>query len=85
MLIYQSNANSDVGNEINSNTEVLKSNRCDYDEAYILAKGDIIVTAVPATQVSFKNCAPFTKCTTRIDGTITDDAEDLHLVMPITI
>ena len=35
------------------------------------------------TQVSFKNCAPFTKCVTKIDGATTDDAEDLDLVMPI--
>ena len=35
------------------------------------------------TQVSFKNCAPFTKCITKIDGATIDDAEDLDLVMPI--
>ena len=28
--------------------------------------GDIIVTAAPATQVSFKICAPFTKCNIKI-------------------
>ena len=31
----QSNANYDVGNEINYNTEVLKSNLCDYNNTYI--------------------------------------------------
>ena len=30
-----------------------------------------------------KNCAPFTICITRIDGTTIDDAEDLDLVMPM--
>ena len=34
-------------------------------------------------QVSFKNCAPFTKCITKIDGTTIDDAEDLDSVMPM--
>ena len=34
-----------------------------------------------ATQVAFKNCAPFSKCITKIDGTTTDDAEDLNFVM----
>ena len=29
-----------------------------------------------ATQIAFKNCAPFTKCITKIDGTTIDDAED---------
>ena len=79
----QSNANYDVGNEIIYNTEVLKSNLCDYNDAYILVRMDIIVTVAPATQVAFKNCAPFTKCITiiKVDGTTIDDAEDLDLVM----
>ena len=45
-------------------------------------RGDDTVTADPETQVAFKNCAPFTKCITKIDGTAIDDAEDLNLVMP---
>ena len=60
--------------------EVLKSNLCDYNDAYILVKGDIIVPTAPERQVAFKNCAPFTKCITKIDRTIIDDAEDLDLV-----
>ena len=46
-------------------------------------KGDITVIAAPTTQASFKNCAPFTKCITQVDGTTIDDAEDLDLVMPM--
>ena len=58
----QSNANYDAGNEIVYNIEVLKSNLCDYNSACILVRGAIITfTAAPTTQVSFKNCAPFTK------------------------
>ena len=44
----QSNANYDVGNEIIYNTEILKSNLCDFNDAYILGKGDITVTAASA-------------------------------------
>ena len=40
-----------VGNEIIYNTEVSKSNRCDYNDAYILVRGGITVTAATATQV----------------------------------
>ena len=40
-------------------------------------------TAAPATQTSFQNCAPFTKYIAKIDGTATDDAEDLDWVMSI--
>ena len=46
-------------------------------------KGDVTVTAAPATQVTFKNCASFTKCITNIDETTIDDVEDLELVMPM--
>ena len=79
----QSNPSYDVGNEIVYNTEVLKFNLCDYNDAYILAKGDITVIAAPPLKLSFKNCAPFTKCITKIDGATIDDAEDLNLVMPM--
>ena len=63
-------------------TEVLKSNLCNYKDAYILVRGDITAAAGHATQVAFKNCAPFTNCMTKINGTTIDDAEDLlDLVM----
>ena len=78
---YQSNENYNVGNEIIYDTEVLKSNLCDYNDAYILVTGTITVTAAPAIQVSFKSCASFTKCITKINGTTIDGAEDLDLVM----
>ena len=45
----QSNANYDAENEIIYNIEVLKSNFCDYNDAYILVRGDITVTAAPTT------------------------------------
>ena len=78
-----SKSNYGAGNDIIYNTEVLKSNLCGYNDAYILVKGDITVRANPATQVAFKNCAPFTKCITKVDETTIDDAEDLDLVMPM--
>ena len=78
-----SNSNYAAANEITYNTEILKSNISDYNDAYILVTGDITVVAATATQVAFKNCAPFTKCITKIDGTTIDDAEDLDLVMPM--
>ena len=78
-----SKTNYDVGNEIIYNTEVLKSNLCDYNYSYILVRGDITVTAAPETKVAFKNSTPFTKCITKIDGTTIDDTEDLDLVVPI--
>ena len=46
----QSNAIYDVRNEIIYNTEVLKSNLCDYDNAYILVRGNITITWHQVTQ-----------------------------------
>ena len=56
------NANYDLGNEIIYNTEVLKSNLCDFNDAYILIRGDVIVKGHCVTHLAFKNCAPFIKC-----------------------
>ena len=53
--------NYDVGNGIIYNTEVLKANLCDYNNAYILVRGDITIIVHQKTQVAFKNCVPFTK------------------------
>ena len=33
--------------------------------------------------VIFKNCAPFTKCISRINGTDIDNAQDIDIVMPM--
>ena len=38
-----SNSNNAAANEITYNTEILKSNLCDYNDAYILVTGDITV------------------------------------------
>ena len=79
----QSNPNHDAGNEIVYNT-VLKSNLCDFNDAYILVRGDVVTRAHNnLTPVAFTNCAPFIKCITKIDGATIDDAEDLDLVTPM--
>ena len=49
-------------------------------------RGDIITTVHKnPISVAFKNCGPFIKCITKIDGTTIDDADDLDLVMLIYI
>ena len=76
----QSNANYDAENEIIYKTEVLKSNFCDYNDAYIIVTGGITVVWGPTTQVALKTCAPSINFTAKIDGTIYD-AEELDLAM----
>ena len=63
----QSKGNYSHKNPIKFLTSLLESSLCDYSDAYILVTGNI--TATPnnaATQVEFKNCAPFKKCRTKI-------------------
>ena len=70
--------------EIKFLTSSLESSLCDYSDAYILVTGNI--TATPnnaATQVVFKNCAPFEKCRTEINETFVDDAQHINIAMPM--
>ena len=78
----QNNIEYDEGYENDSSikfeAQVIKSNTCDYSNAYILVTGDIRATGGNAnTNVTFKNWTPFTKCVTwnksNIFKTLTDD------------
>ena len=80
-----------VNSQIKFKTTMLKSNLCDYSDAYILVQGTISVnnTAVAGAanntnrKVVFKNCAPFTNCITKINNTQIDNAKDIDIVMPM--
>ena len=51
----ESNANYDIENEIIYYTKVSKSNLCDYNDAYILVRGNIITMRCNnPTQVAIK-------------------------------
>ena len=74
-------------------TPMLRSNLCDYSDAYILVKGTITVTAPGAKNgannirdkrnrpLILKNNAPFVSCITSINGELIEDADDLDIVM----
>ena len=65
-------------------TKVIKSNLCDYSDAYILVTGDITATGGDAnTKVAFKNCAPFTEWVTHINDGHVDNANNLDILMPM--
>ena len=77
----QSNTSYAIRHEIIYSTEVLKSNPCNFNDDYILVRGDItILGRYAAIQVTVKNCGTFTKCNPKPDGTTTDDVEDLDLL-----
>ena len=74
-------------------TPMLRSNLCDYSDAYILVKGTITVTAPGANNdannirdkrnrpLILNNNAPFASCITRINVELIEDADDLDMVM----
>ena len=61
---------------------IIKSNLCDYSDAYILVTGDITETGDHEnTKVAFKNCASFTKCVTQINDEHADNPDGLDIVI----
>ena len=83
-----------VNSQIKFKTAMLKSSLCDYSDAYVLAKEKITIVVagndVAAREadeknkgVVFKNCAPFTNCTSEINNTQIDNAKDIDIVMPM--
>ena len=80
------------GSNINFKTTMVRSNLCDYADAYILVKGTITITgagddaaAREADErnkgVTFKKCAPFAKYISRINNKDIDTAQDIDIVM----
>ena len=73
---------------------MLGSNLCGYADTYIPVKETVANNGAGDNDaekrldernkgVIFKNCAPFNKCITRINGTKIDNAQDIDLVMPM--
>ena len=73
---------------------MLRSNLCDYSDAYILVKGTITVAAPGNNNdankirdkrnrpVILENNAAIVSCITRINGELIEDANDLDIVIP---
>ena len=67
---------------------MLRSDLCDYSDAYVWVKGTITVTN-PNNNANFdrrltlKNNAPFISCVSKINGELVENAEDLDIVIPM--
>ena len=89
----ESKGNYSDENPIKFLTNSLESSLCDYSDAYILVAGNITVTRRnaanedialnAATQVVFKNCAPFKNCRTEINDTFVEYADFINIKMPM--
>ena len=71
-------------------TLMLRSNLCDYSDAYIVVKGTVDLLAAAKNkndkaekEVEFKNNAPFWSCISKTNNTLIDNAEDLNIVAPM--
>ena len=83
----------DENKSIRFKTHMLRSDLCDYADAYILIKGTITVNGVANGEeneiirrnrkIILKNNAPFVSCITRINNEFIEDADDLDIVMPM--
>ena len=78
------------GGVCNTNKQImLRSDLCDYSDAYLVVKGIITVSAEERDrdernrQVISKNNAPFISCISKINGTLIENAEDLDILMPM--
>ena len=81
-----------TSNDFKFKTTMLRSNLCNYADAYIHVKGRIKISGAGDNDtakrigernkgVIFKNCAPFTKCISRINNADIDTAQDIDIVM----
>ena len=67
---------------------MLKSDLCDFSDAYIVAKEEITVAGESNSSrknrpLAFKNNAPFIGCISKINNMLNDNAEDLDVAMPM--
>ena len=67
---------------------MLRSDLCDFSDAYIVVKGRIAVTGTSNksrknTPLAFKNNKPFISCISKINNTLIDNTEDLDVVMSL--
>ena len=72
-------------------TSMLRSDQCDFSDAYIVVKGTITLTKPDGVRfidirnriLALKNNTPFTNCISKINNILIDKAEDLDVVMPM--
>ena len=66
---------------------MLRSDLCDYSDAYIVVKEPITVEGGDDDKKRdknlFKNNAQFRSCISKINNTFIDNAEDLDIVLPM--
>ena len=67
---------------------MLRSDLCDYNDAYIVVKGAVTIKITNNEskinkKLVFKNNAPFKSCISKINNRFIENAEDLDIVVPM--
>ena len=84
----QSTSDFKPSKEIKFKTSMLRSDLCDYYEAYVWVKGKATInlngySSDETRKFVFKNNAPFQAFVSKINGKLVENAEDLDIVMPM--
>ena len=91
-VIRLGGGNYDPKKQIRFKTPMLRSDLCNYSDAYFLVKGTITVTAPAGADnirykknrpLLLKNNAPFISCISKSNDELIENAEDLDVVMPM--
>ena len=74
--------------QIRFKTSMLRSDLCDFSDAYIVVKGEVTLTggsnnSRKNSPLALKNNAPFIGCISKINNMLIDNAEDLDVIMPM--
>ena len=93
--VYDQSGSADdrykANKQIRFKTSMLRSDLCDYSDVYIVVKGEITLTKTNGRGITdirnrllaFNNNAPFTNCISKTNNVLIDNAEDLHIVIPM--
>ena len=81
----------ELNSQIKFKTSTLRSNLCDYSDAYILFSETVAVSNIAGARAAannkkniiIKHCTPFTNCISEINNTQIDNAKDNDTVMPM--
>ena len=88
-IFDQSNGTYNKNKDIRFKTNQLKNDLCDFNDAYIVVTDKITATNpgnddnVYNRKFFFKKFCPFFNCTLRINSQLTEDGQDLDIVIPM--
>ena len=65
---------------------MLRSDLCEFSDAYIFVKGTITIEGTNANnridKINLNNNAPFRSCISKISNTFIDNAKDCDIILP---